>query len=65
MCKEAVLADEYDLTHKETFEKSFPFSERRVFKPSVESPAPVNLFGDDLKSGVKEGDKPVCAYCKK
>lgn len=56
--KAAVLADEYVLTHRETFEKSYPSPERRF--PFFKSAKP-----DDEKSRVKEGDKPVCAYCKK
>ena len=63
--KAAVLADEYVLTHRSTFEKSHPSLEHRFssFKPSV--PSLVLANPNDGKSRVEEGDKPICMYCKK
>lgn len=65
----AVLADEYILTHRDTFDKSHWPSERGapVVKPSV-LPVRPNPQGE-IKASGKEGfgakDRPVCFYCKK
>lgn len=65
----AVLADKYILTHKHTFEKSHPSSERLV--PAVKSfnfPVKSNSQGEVKLASKDSGDisdKPVCFYCKK
>lgn len=69
MADAAVLADEYILTHRDTFEKSHLSSECGTpVAKSFAFPMKSNSQGE-MKANSKEGvdirDRPVCFYCKK